>query len=57
MPNMISIGLKTWKLLSCHSRGHGDLVTTVMRYFANAYYLKEALHQIEFQYNLRQRSY
>ena len=56
MPNMISKGLKTLKLLRCHCSCHGNLVTIVMRYFAGVHCPQEALHQIEFQYNLRQSS-
>ena len=50
MPNVISIGLKTWKLLRCHHCScHRKLVTIVMRYFANAYCPYVALHQIGYQ--------
>ena len=38
MPNMISIGLKTYKLLRYHCGCHGKLVTMAMRYVADAYH-------------------
>ena len=40
---MISIGLKTKKLLRHHCSYHGNLVTIVTRYDANAYSPEEAL--------------
>ena len=50
MPNIISIGLKTWKLLRCHCSYHCKQITIVMRYFANAYCPYVALYQIGYQY-------
>ena len=45
------------EVIKLSSGCHGNLVTIVMKYFANAYCPKEALQQIEFQYNLKRRSY
>ena len=47
MPNMISIGLKTYKLLRYHCGCHGKLVTIAMRYLADTYHTKKASYQIE----------
>ena len=44
MPNMISIGLKAWKLLRYHCSYHGNLVTIATRYDDNAHCPKEALY-------------
>ena len=37
MPNIILIGLKTWKLLRYHCSYHGNLVTIATKYVAKAY--------------------
>ena len=57
IPNMDSIQLKTKELLTYHCGCHGNLVTIVTRYVADAYRLIEPPYQIWTQYDLRQRSY
>ena len=61
--------LLPWKLQSCHelnmtnallmfhSGCHGNQVSTVMKYEADAYCPKEPLYKMWTQYDLRQRSY
>ena len=49
--------VKTKELLTYLCGYHSNLVTTAMRYVADAYCLKEAPCQIWNQYDLRQRSY
>ena len=46
MPNMISIGLKTYRLLKYYCGCYGKLVTIAMRYVADAYHPKKASYQI-----------
>ena len=46
MQNMISVGLKTYKLLRYHCSCHGKLVTIAMRYVADAYRPRKASYQI-----------
>ena len=46
MQNIKSIQLMTKELLTYHSGCHGNLVTIATRYEADAYYPKEAPHQI-----------
>ena len=43
MVNMISIGLKSKELLRHHCSYHGNLVTIVTKYIANAYCPKKTL--------------
>ena len=44
--NINSLQLKTKELLGFHSGCHGNSVTIITRYVADAYCLKEALYQI-----------
>ena len=46
MPNMILVGLKTYKLLRYHCGCHGKLVIIATRYVADAYHPKKASYQI-----------
>ena len=44
MPNMISIGLETCKLLRYYCGCNGKLVTIAMRHVADAYHPKKGSH-------------
>ena len=46
MPNVISIGLKTYKLLRYYCGCRGKLVSIGMRYVADTYHSKKGSHQI-----------
>ena len=46
MPNMISVGLKTYKLLRYYCGSHGNQVTIAVRYVVDAYHTKKASYQI-----------
>ena len=54
---MISIGLKTYKLLRYHCGCHGKPVTIATRYVADTYHTKKTSYQILTQQNSRQKSY
>ena len=45
VPNMISIGIKTWHLLRYYCNCHGNLVTTAVTYVAGGYCSKKALQR------------
>ena len=57
VPDVDSIRPKTKELLMYCCSCHGNLVTTAMRYMADAYSPKEPPCQLWAQYILRQRSY
>ena len=57
MQNMDSIQLKTKELLRFRFGYHGNQVTIVMRYGADAYSPKEPPYKLWTQYDLRQSSY
>ena len=46
MPNMISIGLKAYKLIRYHCGCHGKLVTIATRYVADTHHTKKGSYQV-----------